>query len=361
MKLFFTTLTTLFLFCANAMADGTKSKLPLADPYVLLDGDTYYAYGTHAANGIEVWTSDDLYVWEKKGLALDKANTTEDRWFWAPEVYHKNGKYYMYYSANEHLYVATSDSPLGPFTQEGTYQMNDVLGDEKCIDSHVFFDDDDKAYLFFVRFTDGNCIWMCELEDDYMTPKASTLKKCINVTLSWENLLGRVCEGPFMVKRGNKYFLTYSANDYNSQDYAVGCATATSLSEPQWQKYLNPVLRRVEDLVGTGHHTIFTDKEGKLRIAFHAHNSQTAVHDRLTYIGTMQFTGKGNRQTLKMTNDPIIRPITKDDVTADIENIGTDFSEKEEYYTISGQRVNNPGKGLFIVSRNGEKKKVLRR
>lgn len=194
MKLLLTSIATLLLACTQVMADGTKSKVPLADPYILLDGDTYYAYGTHDADGIEVWTSDDLYVWEKQGLALNKENTTEDRWFWAPEVYNKNGKYYMYYSANEHLYVATSDSPLGPFKQESTYQMDKLIGSEKCIDSHVFFDDDGKAYCFFVRFTDGNCIWMCELEDDYMTPKTGTLKKCFAVSLPWESVQARVCE-----------------------------------------------------------------------------------------------------------------------------------------------------------------------
>jgi len=358
MKLLFTAIAAMLLTCSQALADGTKSKVPLADPYILLDGDTYYAYGTHSANGIEVWTSDDLTVWEKRGLALNKANTTEDRWFWAPEVYRKNGKYYMYYSANEHLYVATSDSPLGPFVQEGSYQMSKAIGSEKCIDSHVFFDDDGKAYCFFVRFTDGNCIWMCELEDDYITPKVSTLKKCFAVSLPWENKLGRVCEGPNMVKSYNKYFLTYSANDYNSQDYAVGCATATSLSDPLWQKYQTPLLCRVEDLVGTGHHTIFTDKEGKLRIAFHAHNSTTQVHDRLMYIGTMEFTGKPNRRVLRMTDEPIIRPITVADVTDGISLPSTD-NDVKEYFTPLGQKLDTPQKGINIVRHNGTTGKIL--
>ena len=36
-----------------AKAEGGKSQIPLADPYILLDGDTYYAYGTHSDQGIE--------------------------------------------------------------------------------------------------------------------------------------------------------------------------------------------------------------------------------------------------------------------------------------------------------------------
>ena len=92
-----------------------------------------------------------------------------------------------------------------------------MLGDEKSIDSSVFFDDN-QAYLFFVRFTDGNCIWMCQLEDDLITLRPSTLRKCINVSQSWEDLLGRVNEGPFVIKKNGIYYLTYSGNDYRSKD-----------------------------------------------------------------------------------------------------------------------------------------------
>ena len=117
--------------------NAEKSQVPLADPYILLDGDTYYAYGTHADNGIECYTSTDLKSWHYAGLALQRGNTTETRWFWAPEVYKFDSKYYMYYSANEHLYVATADTPAGPFKQVGTYMMDKVLGSEKCIDSSL--------------------------------------------------------------------------------------------------------------------------------------------------------------------------------------------------------------------------------
>lgn len=292
----------------SAIAGGTKSDVPLADPYILLDGNTYYAYGTHNANGIEVWTSYDLREWKYKGLALDKRNTTETRWFWAPEVYHKNGRYYMYYSANEHLYVATADSPLGPFVQQGSYQMEPLIGDEKCIDSHVFFDDSGSAYLFFVRFTDGNCIWMCRLEDDLITPRKHTLCKCIAVSQDWEMKLGRVCEGPNVVKHDNMYYLTYSGNDYHSQDYGVGYATSPSLTSPRWEKYQrNPVLQKIDGLVGTGHHSLFTDKDGIKRIAFHAHNSTDSIHPRLMYIGTVSF----DNGRLTFIGDSIISPVEK--------------------------------------------------
>lgn len=286
-------------------AEGGKSQIPLADPYILLDGDTYYAYGTNDANGIRCYTSDDLRVWKYEGLALNKTNTTETQWFWAPEVYRIGNKYIMYYSANEHLYAATATSPKGPFKQVGSYQMEKLIGNEKCIDSHVFIDEDSTAYIFFVRFTDGNCIWQAKLSDDYITPVEGTLRKCFAASQSWELKMGRINEGPNIIKQGRRYYLTYSGNHYESQDYAVGYAYTTNIATGTWTKSTNnPILRRWDDLVGTGHHSLFYDKEGALRIVFHTHNSTESIHSRLMYIGTMQF----RSNNLVMLNDPVIRP-----------------------------------------------------
>ena len=235
------------------------------------------------------YTSTDLQTWKFQGLALSKVNTTEERWFWAPEVYHKNGRYYMYYSANEHLYVAVANSPLGPFRQQGTRMMQSLLGDEKCIDSSVFFDDDGSAWLFFVRFTDGNCIWRCRLDSNLMTPVAGTLRECIHVTEPWEGRLGRVCEGPFVIKHGGQYYLTYSANDYQSQDYAVGYATAPTIDAVWTKSEKNPILHRWNGLAGCGHHSLFTDHDGQLRIVFHSHFSHTKIHPRQMHVAKAVF------------------------------------------------------------------------
>lgn len=168
------------------------SQVPFADPYVLLEDGVYYAYGTHADDGIEVYSSRNLKQWKYEGLALHKSNTTQSRWFWAPEVYRLGDKYYMYYSANERLYVATADSPVGPFRQQGGQMMKDVIGDKFSIDSHIFFDDDGSAWMFCVLIDDGLCIWQVQLDKDYVTPIPSTLKKCISVRVTNGKIYGLV-------------------------------------------------------------------------------------------------------------------------------------------------------------------------
>ena len=89
-----------------------------ADPFILLHDGKYYHYATNDPDGYRVLESEDLVNWTDRGYCFHKDNVQGDRWFWAPEIKEKNGKFYMVYSSEEHLGVAVADSPLGPFTQE---------------------------------------------------------------------------------------------------------------------------------------------------------------------------------------------------------------------------------------------------
>lgn len=288
------------------------AKVPLGDPFIMLWNNTYYAYGTQSPDGIVVYTSDDMLNWsiseKANGLALNKADVWAERWFWAPEVYHINGKFYMYYSADEHICVATSDSPLGPFKQDVQLPM---IAGEKCIDNSLYIDDDGKPYLYFDRFDDGLNICVAELEADLITIKPETIKKCIHVSQTWEQVWPRVNEGSFVVKHNGTYYMTYSANSYESPFYGVGFATSPSVTGP-WTKYENnPILQKPGELVGVGHSAMFTDKEGNLRIVFHAHASTIKIHPRHMYISTVGFENKNGKEI--MVIDPnYITPVQKE-------------------------------------------------
>ena len=96
-------------------------------------------------------------------------------------------------------------------------------------------------------------------------------------------------EGPFVIKRNGLYYMTYSANSYESPFYGIGCATATDLMGT-WTKYEeNPLLQKPGELVGVGHSATFTDKAGKLRIVFHAHKDKSSIHPRAMYISDVSF------------------------------------------------------------------------
>ena len=179
--------------------------------------------------------------------------------------------------------MATSDSPYGPFVQD----EQKPIREEGSIDTSVFFDDDGKAYLYFVRFNDGNVIWVAELNDDLKSIKEETLTQCFAAEEPWELILPKVVEGPSVIKLDGTYYLMYSGNGYTSQDYAVGYATSDSPFGP-WKKYENnPILHKYKGLMGVGHGAPFVDKEGKMRYVFHAHKSNTEIHPRDAYFVDM--------------------------------------------------------------------------
>jgi beta-xylosidase len=285
--------------CAAAYGPGkdatTESgKVLLGDPFIMYHQGTYYAYGTFAPDGIVVYTSKDLKTWHapQQRLALHKDDTWGNRWFWAPEVYYVKGKFYMYYSADEHICVATSDSPTGPFRQAVKQPM---LPAEKAIDNSLFMDDDGKAYLFFDRFNDGLNVWMAELEDNLTEIREETLRKCISVSQAWEEVLPRVNEGSFVFKHKGHYYMTYSGNGYTSPFYGIGFAVADSLTG-QWVKYEgNPIYQNVGALTGIGHSAMFHDRHGRMKIAFHSHQSKAAVHPRIMHISSVKFKKIDNR------------------------------------------------------------------
>ncbi|MBF6596923.1 MAG: glycoside hydrolase family 43 protein [Fermentimonas sp.] len=289
-------------------ANDTANLVQLADPFIMLFEDTYYAYGTGASDGIEVMISSDLKTWRKvnndlNGLALHKDDSYGDKWFWAPEVYFVKEKFYMYYSADEHICVATSDSPLGPFVQN---EQRPMIEGEKTIDNTLFIDDDGTPYIFFDRFNDGLNIWVAELEQDLKTIKKETMHPCIHVSQEWEEVWPRVNEGAFVIKHNGIYYMTYSANSYESQFYGIGCATATDIMG-EWSKYEhNPLLQKPGDLVGVGHSSMFIDKKGDLKIVFHAHQSDSLIHPRNMYISSVGFKILKGKEELFINSEYVI-------------------------------------------------------
>ena len=270
----------------------------LADPFILEHEGKFFAYGTDSDSGIAVYASDDLKHWEgpcgaaKGGLALHKDDSWGDYWFWAPEVYRTGDRFAMTYSVQEHISVAFSDSPLGPFRQEEP--MMPFIPDQKGIDSHIFVDDDGSAWIYWVRWDlgNGNEIHMAPLSPDFRQIDTSLQKTCI-VTLpgTWEAVPdgGRVAEGPFMLKHDGLYYLSFSCNDFRSKEYAVGYAVSSSPQGP-WTRYEgNPILHRHGGFVGTGHHSFLITSKGKMYMVYHAHLSSDHIHPRKMLLSPCRF------------------------------------------------------------------------
>lgn len=296
-----------------SVIDGArlKGQLELADPFVFVDrkDSLYYAFGTaNAQKGFKPYVSDDLQNWilgagrAAEGFSLYKTDVTVTSGgttysgsdYWAPELYFYNDSYYMYYTSAEHVYVARADSPLGPFRQTSTGFTPNAKG----IDNSIFVDDDGKAYMYWVRFDGGNVIYCAEMESSRTAIKSSTMKFCFRASQAWELDWGNINEGPGVIKHNGTYYMVYSGNHYQSQNYGVGVATATNPLGPWTKCSYNPILQKPGALVGTGHCAVFTDLKGDLKMIFHAHPSTAAYSPRQTYITDLSFETFGGQERL---------------------------------------------------------------
>ena len=268
----------------NPVADG-------ADPFVLLDDGVYYLYSTNdGANGYIVYTSTDLVNWQARGYAMKKNGAAQGS-FWAPEVLRDGDTYYMVYTSKEHIGIATSDSPLGPFIDRSGFLFTNI----KTIDGHFFRDDDGKIYLYFVSAVNwthngytaknGNNIWGGKFDLD----TCKFVGDGVKLLLTWEDerdetRAGIVVEGPEMLKHNGTYYLTYSSPGYGSPVYSVSCATSKSPLGPFVKYADNPILVTADpgrsdpanNLYGVGHHSFVEAPDGGLAIVYHAHRSGAA-------------------------------------------------------------------------------------
>ena len=257
-----------------------------ADPFVLLHEGKYYLYSTNSPDGFRVFESDDMSTWADRGYCLKADDVMGDKWFWAPEVMYRNGKFYMVYVANEHLGIAVADSPLGPFIQEEKRWLNET----NEIDGHFFVDDDGSVYLYFVRFEEGNVIWCAKMNDDLLSYDESTAKFLFRAEDEWELRDCSVVEGPFVLKHKGKYYLTYSANHTRSEDYAVGYAVSDNPMGPFLKASCNPILKKNDFFNGTGHHSFTTSKDGnELICVYHARPYRDTECARQTCIDRAEF------------------------------------------------------------------------
>lgn len=275
---------------------GIRQNVCMADPTILVEGGTYYLYGTSrdSNNGFESYYSTDMKSWEGPVRVLTKGEAFGTTGFWAPQVLKLGDrKFAMIYTADEQIAVAWAESPLGPFRNDAKLCIADNM---RRIDPFLFKNTDGRTYLYHVRLDHGNKIYAQSIAADLESTDPATLTKAIEATLSWENTDNAswpVTEGPTVVRHEGKYYLFYSANDFRNRDYAVGYAVADSPAGP-WKKHPEPIIsHRNTGLPGTGHGDIFIGKDGKCRYVFHAHNSRTEVAPRKTYVVELTFDSAG--------------------------------------------------------------------
>ncbi len=351
--------------CVNAPKQTTTDEplsfsnpmpVQFGDPYILLVDSIYYMYGTGggAKDGFCAYASSDMVNWTPVGQVYQ--GNIEGSWavanFWAPEVYERNGKFYMLFSAdwkenptdeleNFRIGVAVADKPTGPFREVSDKPLFDP--GYPAIDGNLLTDSDGRTYLYYSRCcykhpveseiatkakNDG---MFDEIEESwiYAVEVKSDLSEIIGEPVlvlrppvqlddaqsEWESrsvttgeVNRRWSEGPFALKQGDTYYLMYSANFFGGKNYAVGYATSKSPFGPFEKSTDNPVLEKnVEKggiVTGTGHNSVTWSKDGKqMYCVYHARTEKTG-DERVVFIDKMKIDEAGHLSIEGPTTDP---------------------------------------------------------
>lgn len=276
---------------APAHADSAVEPSPLEsdfpDPFVLRDGDAYYAFATGGkGRNVQVARSRDLTAW----AVLPDALPTLPSWAardggltWAPSVLRREHHYVLYYTAADTgsgfqcISRAIASRIEGPYVDDSPRPFVCQTGEATpfcgSIDPSPFVDAAGRAWLLYKSDENSpKCrttprIWSQELSDDGLNVvgEASSL---LGTDRDWE---GPLIEGPSMIRDGDGTLLFYSANWYESANYAVGYARCEGPRGPCRKMTIDgPLLKSRGGELGPGGQEIFRDTFGDAWFAYHA-------------------------------------------------------------------------------------------
>lgn len=234
-----------------------------ADPSIVRDGGRWYIFATIDPWGddrLGLWTSDNgrdwrfsLPNWPTKAAATSPSSG--DSKVWAPSVVKAaNGRWYMYVSVGSEVWVGSAASPAGPWADANGGKpliAKAFAPDYHMIDAEAFIDDDGQAYLYWGsgwNWTNGHC-FAVKLKPDMVTfdgtPRDVTPPNYF--------------EGPFMVRQGRHYLLTYSDGKTTTDTYKVRYAIGDTPFGPFREGPDSPILSTdaARQVISPGHHAIF--------------------------------------------------------------------------------------------------------
>ncbi len=271
--------------------------LGIGDPTVLLYQGRYYLYPTGDNRGYDVYISRDLIRW-KKGPRVFRS---DEHGVWAPDVFYdsEDKMFYLYYTVNKRIGVAAARRPDGMFNDQGT-----LIKD--AIDAHMFQDEDGSYYLFYTTYPSFRI---------YVQPMETPVKKkgepvqIIEPAESWEKNHVPITEAPWMLKHNGMYYLLYSGGSADSENYAIGYATAKSPIGPFIKYSGNPIVKKGKGIFGPGHVSVTEDIDGTLWMVYHQQKNESPGWNRIICIDRLWFDDKGILHTKATRSTPQPAPV----------------------------------------------------
>ena len=247
-----------------------------SDPFLTTATGHYLLFtsGTtgSAAINVPVATSTDFVHWTPPVdvLPILPAWAVSD-FTWAPDLHRFGTRYALYFTAivadhtprSECIGSAFSTSPTGPFTARPTpfICQLDQGGD---IDPRVFVESDGTPWMMWKTDQNiGGANTPTKMWSQRLSPDGTTLLGSPSLLLSpdeaWQ---GTIVEAPDMVEVDGTYWVVYSANWYNSPNYAIGVARCAGPSGPCHDTSAAPLLGSNLQGEGPGEASVFHDDAG---------------------------------------------------------------------------------------------------
>jgi len=270
-----------------------------ADPYSTYH-DGYYYYTNTVGDKLILWKTKNLANLakaEKKTVWLPPGGTNYSNHIWAPEVHFIDGKWYIYFAADNgdnktHRMYAMENSSKDPF--EGKWELKGKIAsksDKWAIDGNVFRHKDQLYMIWSGWEGDVNGqqnIYIAKMDNPYKIEGERTMIS--KPTYDWEKhgdlnddvKLPHVFvnEGPQFLSKNGKIFIVFSASGCWTDFYSLGLlsfdGSENLLEASAWKKDPNPIFKQSPEngVYAPGHNSFFKSPDGNEDwILYHANSN----------------------------------------------------------------------------------------
>lgn len=276
-----------------------------ADPFLMrhTDGTYYFTASVPEYDRIELRaakTVEELAAAPTKDIWQKHDSGMMSQHIWAPELHYVMGGWYLYFAASRTdaiwelrpyvLHCIGNDPMNDPWEECG--QMQAAEGDpysftDFSLDATVFEHGGRWYYIWAEKVGSQHGI-----SNLYIAEMESPVKlKTVQVLLTtpdydWERVGFWVNEGPAVLKRNGRIFVTFSASATGAC-YCMGLLTAdqsADLLDPRsWRKERFPVLctDAKKGIYGPGHNSFSVAEDGSDLLVYHARPYEEIVGDPL--------------------------------------------------------------------------------
>lgn len=273
---------------ADTVGKFRNPLLPVGpDPWVTYKDGFYYLMHTTGRN-LRIYktrTMSRLGAAPAVTVWSPPATGPNSRDIWAPELHNVNGKWYIYYAADNNGVDAThrmfvlenesADPTQGTWTDRG--QLN--LPENKWAIDGTLLQLNNQLYFSWSGWENEQGglqnLYICKLTNPWTAE--GQLVRIATPDYAWEKQGFGVNEGPQFLVHTDRVFIVYSASFCGTDQYALGQLTASTsadlLNPTSWTKSATPVFGPygLNGTYGAGHQSFFTTPDAKENwIVYHA-------------------------------------------------------------------------------------------